>query len=80
MDTTTSLTNTGGKDLTADEFRDLLRGSSARRGLVQGRADAVTELPAANPTFSSREVKSAVKRQTLQWLRDMCVSRDGNPS
>ena len=69
-----------GKDLTADEFRDLMRDSRASRGLVQGRAFAVVELPVANHTFSSREAKVAVERQTLQWLRDMSASRVGNSS
>jgi len=69
-----------GRDLPADEFWGLLRGSSAWRGLDQGRVYSVVELPAANHTFSSREDKAAVEKQTLHWLRDMSASRYGHSS
>lgn len=57
-----------GNDLTADEFRDLLRSSRRWRRALRGRRVTRRELREANHTFSSRLWREQVERWTLEWL------------
>jgi exosortase A-associated hydrolase 1 len=58
-----------GKDLTAQEFRDLLRQSPLWRGLWRNAQVTVCEIADANHTFAGRAWRDLVARSTLEWLR-----------
>lgn len=57
-----------GDDLTADEFRDVVRTVPAWKGLLEHPRVAVRELPEANHTFSRRTWRDQVARWTLEGL------------
>ena len=60
-----------GQDLTAAEFRDLIKSSSEWRHEIQKKHVCVREFPAANHTFSSGEWRNEVAEWTLQWVREL---------
>ncbi|MBI4696622.1 MAG: hydrolase 1, exosortase A system-associated [Gammaproteobacteria bacterium] len=61
-----------GNDFTADEFRLLLKSSSAWSGLA-ARKITLAELPGANHTFASREWRGWVEERTLDWLQEIAA-------
>ena len=58
-----------GRDLTADEFRDTVRGSRRWRKLLGAPTVTTRELAEADHTLSSAVWRDWVERQTLDWLR-----------
>ncbi|MEZ5490781.1 MAG: hydrolase 1, exosortase A system-associated [Gammaproteobacteria bacterium] len=59
-----------GKDLTADEFRNLMSNSNEWRQQIKKSGVSVLELPKANHTFSSDELRNQVNMWTRDWLLD----------
>lgn len=57
-----------GDDLTADEFRDLVKQSRAWKRLLANPRISTRELSAANHTFAKREWRDQVARWTLEWI------------
>lgn len=57
-----------GDDLTAAEFRDTAKQSSAWRGLLEQSRVTVRELPEANHTFSKREWRNQVAQWTVEGV------------
>lgn len=57
-----------GKDLTADEFRNLLSNSKEWREQIKKKDVRVLELPEANHTFSNRVFRDQVNKWTCDWL------------
>lgn len=57
-----------GDDLTADEFRDLIKSSSAWKKVLRLKKVQVKQLPRANHTFSSAECRGQVERMTLDFV------------
>lgn len=58
-----------GDDLTATEFRQLVAGSAAWRGVLEERVVRTVELPEANHTFARADWRDEVSRETIAWLR-----------
>ncbi|ADJ28621.1 hydrolase 1, exosortase A system-associated [Nitrosococcus watsonii] len=58
-----------GKDLTADEFRDVISSSPAWRKLLSSTNIERRELSAADHTFSRRIWRDQVAEWTLAWVR-----------
>lgn len=59
-----------GRDLTADEFRDLVKTDQQWAALLSSARVQRREFPEADHTFSSRVWRDQVADWTLQWLRD----------
>ena len=57
-----------GDDLTADEFRDLIKSSSAWKKALRVKKVQLEQLPKANHTFSSAEWRGQVERITLDFI------------
>jgi len=57
-----------GDDLTAEEFRGLVRASPPWRAVVQRANVECVDVKAANHTFASAEWRGAVENATLAWL------------
>lgn len=60
-----------GNDLTAQEFKDLVAGSSRWRGLLEDRRVTRHDLPEANHTFSRREWRDQVAHWTEAWVKNL---------
>jgi len=58
-----------GKDLTADEFRDLVKSSRRWMRLLRAKRVTTKELKEADHTFSSRKYREQVECLTLEWLK-----------
>ena len=58
-----------GNDLTAQEFKDLVAGSTGWRRLLAGDRVTRYDLPEANHTFSRRDWRKQVERWTEAWVR-----------
>ena len=58
-----------GKDLTADEFRDVVSRSERWKALLADARVTQRELPDANHTFSRREWRDQVARWTAEWVK-----------
>lgn len=58
-----------GNDLTADEFRDLMRSSRKWRRALRGRSVTRRDLCEANHTFARKAWRDEVASWTLEWLR-----------
>ena len=61
-----------GEDVTADEFRLLLR-SSPSWGRLAARKITLAELGPANHTFARREWRAWVEDRSLDWLQDIAA-------
>ncbi|MCP5346819.1 MAG: hydrolase 1, exosortase A system-associated [Gammaproteobacteria bacterium] len=57
-----------GKDLTADEFKNLVSHSRAWQQQLKKKNVTVSELPEANHTFSSHSLRHQVQLCTRDWL------------
>jgi len=57
-----------GKDLTASEFRDLISSNQDWERVLKKKQVVIKELPEANHTFSTAELRSDVENITLNWL------------
>lgn len=57
-----------GNDLTADEFRDMVRASGRWRRLLRSKPVTRHELAAANHTFAREDWRQQVQTWTLAWL------------
>lgn len=60
-----------GNDLTAQEFKDLVAGSSRWRQLLASDRVTRRDLAEANHTFSRREWRNQVERWTETWVRNL---------
>lgn len=60
-----------GQDLTADEFRSLIRTSPAWQRLRETRVTATLEVKQANHTFSSQHWRGEVEDATVKWLKTL---------
>ena len=58
-----------GNDLTAQEFKGVVLGSTRWRGLLDSPRVTRRELPQANHTFSTREWRDQVALWTADWVR-----------
>jgi exosortase A-associated hydrolase 1 len=58
-----------GNDLTAEEFRNLVKASGAWKTALANSNATFEELAEANHTFSSREWRHKVELWTLSWLK-----------
>lgn len=58
-----------GNDLTAAEFKQMVKSNRRWKKLVNGTAFSWFEMPDANHTFSTREWRDIVAERTAQWLR-----------
>lgn len=65
-----------GNDLTADEFRNLIKASCDWKSALSGKAD-IRELPEANHTFSSHAWGSQVEQWTLSALENGRLDNSG---
>ena len=57
-----------GKDLTADEFRNLVSKSKEWKQQIRKESVRMLELPEANHTFSSHVLRDQVNKWTCDWL------------
>jgi exosortase A-associated hydrolase 1 len=60
-----------GRDLTADEFRDLLGRDRTWRRLIRSPRVTRRDLAEADHTFSSRSWRDQVAAWTLEWVRNL---------
>jgi exosortase A-associated hydrolase 1 len=59
-----------GRDLTADEFREVVKADAGWQALFQQSRVTRQELPEADHTFSSAKWRNDVADITLQWLKN----------
>lgn len=57
-----------GDDLTAAEFNDMVKGSTAWRRLLTRKGGEFFYLPEANHTFSQQVWRDEIAAQTLRWV------------
>ncbi len=60
-----------GNDLTADEFRDLVKTSPEWQRVMRAKAVEVKEFAQADHTFSCQQWRGQVEAWTLEWLRHL---------
>jgi len=60
-----------GRDLTADEFRDVIKSDENWQSLVKSSAVSSVELADADHTFSSQQWRDEVAQTTLDWVRQL---------
>jgi uncharacterized protein len=60
-----------GNDLTAQEFKHLVGGSSRWRSLLEDKRVTRYELPEANHTFARRDWRDEVARWTADWVKQL---------
>jgi hypothetical protein len=58
-----------GNDLTAQEFKDVVAGSTRWQGLLQERRVTRRELAEANHTFARCDWRAKVAQWTVEWLK-----------
>jgi uncharacterized protein len=58
-----------GNDLTADEFRDLVKSSSEWQNIMSKESVIQRQLNEANHTFSRKEWRNVVEQWSLDWLK-----------
>ncbi len=58
-----------GNDLTADEFRDLVKDSSEWQAAMSRKSIIQQQLNEANHTFSRKEWRNTVEQWSLDWLK-----------
>ena len=64
-----------GNDLTADEFRNLVRDDPAWAAIARSRITATYELDDANHTFASRQWRESVEQRTVQWIAELAAAK-----
>ena len=63
-----------GRDLTADEFRDVIKSDKNWQSLVESSAVSSVEMADADHTFSSQKWRDEVAQITLDWIKSMTKS------
>lgn len=60
-----------GNDLTADEFRDVVKSDEYWQNLLEASGVSIVELSEADHTFSSQTWKNEVAQLTLKWIKQL---------
>lgn len=60
-----------GNDLTAEEFRNLIKSSDNWKSELVSKPVSFKEISEANHTFSSQKWRREVEDMTLDWLKNV---------